>query len=126
MLDVFGQHGVQMAFAGDEHPVGALGPQRADEAFGGGVHPRGLRRGLHHCDTDGSNTALTRYRFVVLPPPPELRTWDVSPCSGGIPGKEADQSDLRAHGVESFTDGRQEPIVESVREAMVSYFAKTG
>jgi len=41
-----------------------------------------------------------------LLPPPELRAWDVSPCFGGIPGKEADQSGLRAYGAESFTGRR--------------------
>ncbi|MBS2551806.1 tyrosine-type recombinase/integrase [Catenulispora sp. NL8] len=41
-----------MVFAKDEHPVGAFGADGAYEAFGDGVHPRGLRRGEQGFDDE--------------------------------------------------------------------------
>ncbi|MBS2546936.1 hypothetical protein KGQ19_08640 [Catenulispora sp. NL8] len=48
---------MQVAFAKDEHPVGADG---AYEAFGDGVHPRGLRRGEQGFDADGGEDGVER------------------------------------------------------------------
>jgi hypothetical protein len=42
VADVLGQDHAQVLFASDEHPVGALGPYRAREALGIGVHPGSL------------------------------------------------------------------------------------
>ena len=40
VLDVLGEHGLQMAAAEDERPVEALAPQRADDAPTDRVRPR--------------------------------------------------------------------------------------
>jgi hypothetical protein len=40
----------EMPFARDEDPVGDLAADGGDPAFGGGVHPRRLRRGEHYLD----------------------------------------------------------------------------
>jgi hypothetical protein len=49
---VFGRDHRQVTFPDDQHPVSALGADRAHEAFGVGVHPRRLRRGGQHVDSD--------------------------------------------------------------------------
>ena len=53
MGDVDVEHVVQVAFSGDEDPVGALSADEADPAPGEGVHLRGLRCGEHDLDADG-------------------------------------------------------------------------
>jgi hypothetical protein len=44
--DKLTEHPVEMAFAADKHPVEALGPRGADEAFGEGVRSWRPNRGL--------------------------------------------------------------------------------
>jgi hypothetical protein len=41
----------QVLFAGDEHPVGALGPYRAYEALGAGVAPHRQLHPIRMIDT---------------------------------------------------------------------------
>ena len=45
-----GKHPAQMLLAEDQHPVGDLGPDREDEAFGEAVRPWTPRRDLDHLD----------------------------------------------------------------------------
>ena len=52
VADVVGQDHAQVLLASDEHPVGALGPYRAREALGIGVHPGRLGRDRQCPDSD--------------------------------------------------------------------------
>lgn len=82
-------------------------------------HPERLRRDPHHpalasdvivamdCgDACPGVQMILAWDTSRLAAAPGLRTWDVSPCLAALPGKEADQSDLRAYGAESFTGRR--------------------
>ena len=47
---VIGQHGPQVPRAGDQHPVGYLGPDGEHETLREGVRPGAARRDLHYFD----------------------------------------------------------------------------
>ena len=49
---VLGEDAVQVPLTEDQHPIGDLGADGQDEAFGEAVHPRTPRRDLDHLDTD--------------------------------------------------------------------------
>jgi len=48
VLNVLLEQLLQVQLVDDEHPVGALGADRAHDPFGVGVHPRKLRRRTQH------------------------------------------------------------------------------
>ena len=58
MLDVLGEHGLEMAAAEDEHPVEALAPEGADHALADGVGPGCPDRGLDDPDALGGEDGV--------------------------------------------------------------------
>ena len=68
MGDVDVEHVVEVAFSGDEDPVGAFSADGADPALGEGVHPLGLRCGERDLDADGGKDRVeggTELRVTV-------------------------------------------------------------
>jgi hypothetical protein len=59
-------------FAGDKHPVGALGPCRPHEPLSDRVHPRGLRRGHYHFGPAGGEHRAGRGRELGIPVPDQM------------------------------------------------------
>lgn len=55
VLGVFGQHRVQVPFAGDEHPVSAFGAEGAYESFRMSVGPH---RRLHPIQMTGTDASV--------------------------------------------------------------------
>ena len=58
VLDVLGEHGLQMAAAEDEHPVEALAPDGADHALTDGVGPGCPDRALDDPDALGGEDGV--------------------------------------------------------------------
>jgi len=54
------QHGPQMAWPSDQDPVGAFAPHGSHPAFGVGVCPRRLRRGLQYLDAGRGEDGVER------------------------------------------------------------------
>ena len=61
------KHFVQVLLAEDQHPVGDLGPDREDEAFGEAVRPRTPRRDLDHLDARICHDRVERGRELTGP-----------------------------------------------------------
>ena len=60
MLRVFLKHGAQVSLTDDEHPVGALSPDRLDPVFCVRVHFWALRCRLLDLDAFGSEDSVER------------------------------------------------------------------
>ena len=67
MLDVFGEHGVQMPLAQDQHAVGELGSGGEHEPFGVAVRPWATRRNLDRRDAHVSQDGIERGRELASP-----------------------------------------------------------
>jgi hypothetical protein len=62
----------QVPLASDQHPVGALGPCRADEPLGDRVHPLRLRRGRYHLDPASGKDRVERGGELGVPVPDQV------------------------------------------------------
>ena len=75
----------------DEHPVSALGADGAHEAFRIGIHPRSLRRGGQHADSDRAEHGVEGGGELRIPIPDQVG----EPVTGffELTGEVADELD---------------------------------
>jgi hypothetical protein len=72
VVDVLGHDDACVSFAGNEHPVCALGPCRPHEPLSDHVHKRRLRRRRDHFDPAGGEDRVERGRELGIPVPDQV------------------------------------------------------
>jgi hypothetical protein len=95
--DKLTEHPVEMAFAADKHPVEALGPRGADEAFGEGVRSWRPNRGL-----DDPGTGRPRH-LVERPDELDFRACWVTQAPAGWAVTPARNTFLRSRSMKNST-----------------------
>jgi hypothetical protein len=66
VLDVLGEDVPQVLLVVDQQPVGALGPDRAYDPLGVGVHPWRLRRTFEDLDVVGGEDGVEGFGVAAV------------------------------------------------------------
>jgi hypothetical protein len=75
LIEVLGQHSLQLPASQDQHPVKQLTPDGADPPLRVGIHPRCPHRRPQHPQSLGSKDRIERYGELRIPIPDQNRNW---------------------------------------------------